>query len=235
MQAYFTFARPGSEPVPGTYKLIWIAPDRWRHDIDVGNLQEVVIGEKNRKWLQRTLDVQPLLDRRLNVAIGYLQDLRLDPTDLVTKISEQKRNGAKLQCVTYKGAVGLERTVCFDEQTGVLASVRDGLWEFDYSDPEPFGTRPVPRQIRISDEGKLRIEAQIRHIDDPGVVEADFFTPPSHAQEWADCDKPVAGKYISKVAPKYPEQARQAHHEGTAVWKISKSFRLPAPFLMMRL
>jgi TonB family protein len=217
IQAKFMFTRPGSDPVPGTYKLTWMSADRWRRDIDVGNLQEIAIGAKTKKWIQRSLDVQPLQAHRLNTAVEYLQDLRLDANDPIVKISEQKRDGLKLECVTYKRSIGLDRTICFDDQRGALALVRDGLWEFQYLDPRQFGNKLVPNRIHISDEGKTRVEVEIQNIENPGQPDSTLFTPPPRAQEWADCARPIPGKYLQKVAPKYPEESRQAHQEGTVV------------------
>src|SRR5215470_17603247 len=161
LHANFTFARHGADPAPGTYTLQWISWDRWRREIDVGNLLEIAVAGRSKKWIQRSLDAEPLLAQRLITSIEYLQDLHLDTADPITKINTQRRSGVQLQCVSYKRVVGLERTVCFDDQNGSLALVRDGLWDFEYSQPREFDGRFLPSRIRISNEGQLRIEASV--------------------------------------------------------------------------
>jgi len=216
LHATFTFARPRADPAPGTYKLQWISWDRWRREIKVGNLLEIAVGGKSKKWIQRSLDAEPLLAQRLITSIEYLQDLHLDTADQITKINTQKRSGVQLQCVSYKRVVGLERTLCFDDRNGSLALVRDGLWDFEYSQPKEFDGRFLPSTIRISNQGHLRMEASVNlgTLDSMDATRCDV---PLKSQEWSNCEKPVPGKALLKVPPKYPERARQDHVEGTVV------------------
>ena len=219
LEATFTFARSDAPPVPGTYKLIWIGPERWRRDIDVGNLQEVAIGGKSKLWIQRSIDLQPLLEARLNEAIGYLQDLAVDPNAKIMKVSGKKQNGVALQCVETQTAqtVPPDRTLCFNETTGALSLVQNGFWSYEYLQSQLFGQKPVPELIRVSHDGKLRVEIHLTKIGQPPPTSEDHFARPAHAEEWVTCDKPVKETYASKVPPHYPEKERQAHHEGTVV------------------
>jgi TonB family protein len=217
LEASFTFARPDSEAIRGSYKLTWISAERWRREISVSNFQELAVGGKNKKWIQRSLAVQPLLVHRLNSAVEFLQSLGLDEGDKVTKVSEQKRNGSTLQCVASKSSLGLERTFCFDPGTGALASVHNGAWLFEYSEAQKHGARLVPTRIRVSEDGRLRVQVEVEHIGDPNPADDGLFAAPAHAQEWADCEKPLTGKLVQRVAPEYPDRARQSHQEGTVV------------------
>lgn len=210
------------KPLDGSYLLLWNGPEQWREEITFPGYSEVQVGDKGVVFLKRSTDFIPLRIDQLHLALGYGSSMLLprsfihvtpSPDETVKKIHERKINGSKAVCAEVADHENQSRELCVDESTGALVR------QSPFLDREmiPISTKLFPRFLSYGENGKPLAEVRVTELQTTEQLPSSAFAPPREAVSKPGCMNPNAGRLVRKVTPRYPEQERQSHVQGTVV------------------
>jgi len=206
----------------GSYLLLWDGPERWREEISLPGYTEIQVGGKGVIFLKRSTDFIPLRIEQLHSALGYgsgggsyphrsLISVGPRQDETIKKIHGRKINGSKVDCVEIVDHENHTREVCVDQTTGTLVR------ENPFLDRElmPVDGKLFPRFLSYVDYGKPVAEIHRYELTTPKQLPSSAFNPPPGTVSKPGCMNPTPARLVKRVTPRYPEQERQSHVEGT--------------------
>jgi len=206
------------KPLDGSYLLLWNGPEQWREEISFPDYSEVQVGGKGIVFLKRSTDFIPVRIDQLHAALGYGSGIRqsfihvaLGPDETVKKIQDRKINGSKADCVEVSDHDNHTREVCVDGSTGALVR-RDPFLDRELM---PIGAKLFPRFLSYVENGKPLAEIQVTELKATDQLPPSAFELPPGAVSRPGCMNPNPPHLVKRVMPRYPEQERQSHVEGT--------------------
>jgi TonB family protein len=197
----------------GTYSKLWGSAARWRREIAAHGFSEVTVANQEKRWVSRNMSYEPEAIAELKAAIEPA--LKLTPRESAVRISEGKNDGTRLQCVELQREGGPPRSLCFDQGSGALAAITTQGTRSEYSDFEKSGSALIAHHVRVFDEDRLMVDAQLVALTSQSSGDESAFAQPPMAEEWTTCENPVPGKLIKKQQPEYPHDAISARQQGT--------------------
>lgn len=200
-------------PTDGTYDEVWVSPEKWRRKIAFIGFDQTEVGDANSEWMSRSLDFRPRLVTLMESAIFPKFDLQ--PKEAVASVHTKKKSDISVRCVSLRGEHGQSRELCFDP-SGALAVEEKGERRIEFSDYAKFGGKIYPRSIRVYYKGK---EVVTVHMGDPTSISdpgESTFSHSAGALQLATCER-SNGDLVKKVAPQYPQDARNKGVQGTVV------------------
>jgi TonB family protein len=205
-----------TKPTTGTYDEVWMSPERWRREINMGGFDQVEVGGINSKWVSRNADFRPRFAYLTAIALESFFRPEVSPGEKIKSVRKRKKKGVELQCAQLEMAHG-GRELCFDP-SGALATEEHMNQRFEYSELGKFGEKIFPHSIRVFEADN---EVLNLRLEDPATpVQAVSFGHVASALQVAACERwPPAPD--QKIQPQYPSAARQAREQGVVVLYVA--------------
>jgi TonB family protein len=202
-----------SKPMDGDYAEVWMASNKWRREIALPGFTQLEIGDVDSKWLTRSLDFKPRVVYLSEVAVEYFVHPGAQQEAVVKSVRNRKYKGTELRCVELVDSEGKQpRELCFND-AGNLVSETRGLQRFEYGEFSKFATKVFPKAIQVYESDKQILHIRADDLSAPADSRDNLFQHEAAARQLAACDR--WPKLVKKVAPQYPNQARQNHQQGT--------------------
>lgn len=205
----------GSDPADGSYDETWISPDIWRREITFRDFHQLEVGDSNSKWVSRNLDFRPRVASLTAAAIETFMRPDLMPEERILSVHGKTRNGIALQCIQVRKEHSRDRQLCF-ESSGALVSHERGNQRIEYEGYRRAGDKVLPSEIIFFEDGNRVLSIDVGELDSVNDPVPQFFERSADAKEFAPCERWLE-EATTKVPPRYPEDARRAHDEGTVV------------------
>jgi len=194
----------------GTYKLWWVAADKWRAEAQSGDLTEIEIRNDQGLWLRA--DTDPKLDAVFSGAHRFpFGGNLLAWSEKIVGLRERKLGGTKLSCVETERE-GEQRELCFDPQAGMLIRTTALIplrtssvlrqpepMELitDYREYSGVGDKSLPGEIQTTSKGQVTASIRLIRVAlqprTPFV--ADMFAVPTGYRRWPGCDQYQAARF----------------------------------------
>jgi Gram-negative bacterial TonB protein C-terminal len=208
----------------GTYLLLWMAPDRWREEIQFQDYSRMRVGTKNQYWQTRSIDYELLPINGISVALSFPGRLRSilqsTPDKGTLDLAKRKIHGRTGPCVLFtpeKGHVP-DQAYCFDAENGALISEEHAPWngagDVEYSDFVSFGGKIFPGTIQLKMDGRAEAQFHVSGLSPLGQVDPKAFDAPPNAAEFGDCEEGNHPTPLHGGVPRYPEEMKREHVSG---------------------
>lgn len=226
MRAEIQIAEAHGHLAHGSYTLAWVSPSQWTEEIRFGNYERLRVREAKGYWQKSGLSYQPQIIFQLDTMLRVKDLLKVEPKQTLGKVKNRDNAGTQQRCADLKWPKSVDRTMCFDEANGVLASVEYPTGE-NRNPPEisrieygAFGTvggKLVPYEIRAL-QGR-KVVAAVKVLEITKITEANpaMFAVPADAEFWAQCDDVQQAELVERVQPGYSTKARGNGEQGRVI------------------
>jgi len=207
--------------VEGSYSRIWLSRHQWRREVSMPEFSEVSVSDGPSTWIER----KPHLFEPSNVSrfLGSLESSsspRLNPNDLVSKVKEETKGPARMQCVETRNPLAPppigDKSFCFDATNGAIVRLKEADLRTEFSDFESGDGAVIARKVQQFRGKELVAEGQLITLSSQELPARGLLDHSANARQFSNCDgKVTPGKLIQHKNPEYPAVARMAHQEGT--------------------
>jgi TonB family protein len=126
-------------------------------------------------------------------------------------VRSQKRHGEKMTCFGIESDHEVTSEICINDTTGRVA--RDSPYED--ADFQSVGGKSFPRFLSYGESHKSAAKVTVIELTTQAAFPPNAFDPPKGIAPQAGCMNPMPARISKKVAPHYPETARQNRVEGS--------------------
>jgi TonB family protein len=201
-----------AKPLDGTYDEVWTGSDAWRREIAFPEFKQVEVGDKDGRWVDRSIDFRPHPVYLIARLLDSLMAPAPRPDEKVIKVHKEKKDGTELQCADL-GTGPAHHTLCFDDLGRLFSSEYPDL-RMEYRDYQKFGDAMFPRKLGVYENRERVLEVNVAELGLASDKLAQFAGRSTSAFQLAPCERWVPGVPVKKVAPQYPERARMARVQG---------------------
>jgi TonB family protein len=210
----------------GDYTLNWVSPSQWREDIRFGNYERLRVRDAKGYWQTTGLSYQPEIIFQLDRMVHLKDALTVGSKQSLGKIRSREIAGVRQKCTEVKWTKGTDRTMCFDEASGALASVEYPRGEnqnppeisrIEYDAFNVVGGKLVPHEIRALKDRKVIAVVKVLEIAENAERNPAMFSAPLNAEFWPQCDDMQEAEPLERVQPRYPSSARANHEQGRVI------------------
>ena len=200
--------------------LKWIASDRWRQQVTLGDFREEQVRKGDTLYTLRNVPFTPL---PVSDLVGMLEVVPIGTEELqVEKVSHRSQEaGTECRKVRTRGRHGFNpwKEICFHSGTLEVLSYEqkdggDRLREF--GEYQPFRSHRYPRQFQLKVKGKLLLQARLLSLQD-ATFEDSSFEPPTGAVARRQCSNVVYPVPLKQPDPDYPKSAQHRQEATVAV------------------
>ena len=205
-------------PVEGFYSEFRDSQGQWRNVLEMPDWKyiSVEIGKGGRVFRAGNARYMPYFEFRLRGLLSLFRRFKI-PRGGGTSIAQRRISGQPVTCLSSKKK-GAKNEFCFDLALGLLVrgQSRSGEfnWTYEYLNYLPFGDKQFPRLLRLKEQKRVFLEAEIEKLTTDIDLSAPLFTPPYNAEDWVECDDPTPAEALEKPEPRYPREARRARERG---------------------
>jgi len=210
------------QQTPGTYKLFWASPERWREEIRAGDFEEVWVRNGNNQWISRNLGYPPLRVQELRDLFGSKHPVNVTNKD-IKHTEQRKTSGIDLNCAEFivsdPGHSPSSETLCVNATTGapVIREIRLGRGEHkvvaQLEGYSAFGDRQYPRSLRVTEDRSMVVESSVDRLAAESL-DASLFSPLEGVDAWPTCDDVKHPESIHTPDPEYTDEARKRRIQG---------------------
>jgi TonB family protein len=213
----FRLAGMTSLPTDGRYMWTAVTGEQWRQEIRFGDYSQVVIGNEGKLWEKRTLNFLPKPVNWITGLVGQFSSLKLLSDEKISRVY----NDSHMRCVDLERQGDESQSFCFNSD-GTLNSVQLPAEDatYQYSGYQKFGDKVFPQTLRVTDHGRLVVDALVEDLAFEEKPYAGLFAPPAGAEKSVGCSHPSRGKLIKMEQPNYPITALQLHRSGAVTVAI---------------
>ena len=204
-----------AKPLDGTYDEVWTAPDAWRRETAFPEFKQVEVGDKDGRWVDRSLDFRPHPVYLIARLLDSLMAPAARPDDKVIKVHKEKKDGIELQCAEL-GTGPADHTLCFDDLGRLFSSDYHAL-RMEYRDYQKFGDAMFPRKLGVYENRERVLDVNVAELGLAVDKLAQFAGRSASAFQLASCERWVPGVPVKKVPPQYPQSARMGRVQGVVV------------------
>ena len=221
IHASFEFSNLKGKPT-GTYDRVFVSPTKWIEVIRMDKYSELTVVKDGQMWKTRPEPYDNDSIRALHIAMDPLNYLEGIPNREIESAWKKKIGGTQSTCVKYKRELA-GGEICMDPERGQLLRTDHHDFETVFSDRFELGAKFVPKFATVKSQGNVIAKLTIETVS-PTVDPATSFEPPATGTRTLYCSSsqytvPIGDKK-GKIAPHYPEQARQNHVQGTVVLAV---------------
>ena len=213
--------------VHGSYSLHWVSPSRWREEIRFDNYQRLRVRDAKGYWQTSARNFQPVVIFQLDTLLRLTDALRVAPKETLGRVKNRKQDGVRQICTELKSAAGTNRTMCFDESSGALASIEypggehqnpPEISRIEYRAFTSVAGKLVPHEIRALKDGKVIAAVRVLEIAKITDENPSLFNAPAKAEFWAQCDDmKEAEPLVDSVRPRFPQSAKDNRESGRVI------------------
>ncbi len=201
-----------AKKITGRYTRVQSDPGHWREEISLPGYSEVRAANAPKLLVSRSTGAEPLFSWALFEAMHPQAYLTIAPGDRIRSVKKRKIDGHAAACLNVTG--GETREVCVDEKSADLLMVNTGPGIQIAYTYRPRDSSHVPATIRITQH---RRELLLAEMDPPSAAAAaPGLQAPGASSEFGWCPEEMPAVAARKTPPRYPENARQNHIQGTS-------------------
>ena len=229
MRAEIQVQFAGGALVRGGYALYWVSPSRWREEIRFRDYERIRVRDANGYWQKSNTSYEPEFIFQLDKLLHLKEALSVGPKQTLGKVVSRKKDGVVQNCTEVKWSKDVDRKFCFDEATGVLASVEYPVGEhqnppeisrIEYGAFTSVAGKNVPYEIQALNGQKVVLSAKVLEVSKITEENPALFNAPANAEFWAQCDPMQKAVLLNSIQPKYPTGARANHEQGRVIFYV---------------
>jgi len=210
----FELRTPGSKPVPGAYSWLVTPEGDWRRETKFLDYSDLEINRGSTLWIKRSVDFRPLQAAWVDDAFANFVYLNR-AEDTIDRYFTTSEHHVDLRCVDLTREK-IASTFCFDAEGNLRTTeLKDSKIKYEYSDYRPAGQKFVPYKIVAKRDGQLVFEGDVETLLIDGKVDQRLLEPPTGSIKRGGCLTPSLPKIKEKVTPRYPEDAKREHRQGS--------------------
>jgi len=202
----------------GTFEEHWQSAGQWRSTFQFPGFSQLRIASQNRVWSPQDSLYPPYVIFVMSKMLTLPMEFNRRGSQKIENVSDVTVDGNHRWIV--RGSAG-NNLRSFDNNSGLLVSEDTELNGFgeriEYSLPEPFGDKLVPRAMQYLRDGKLLFEVHVSEIAAEPAVDESLFNPAAGGESWPLCQDVKTPTPIEKPEPEYTEAARRNKVEGNVV------------------
>lgn len=187
--------------VEGDYRLVWLAPERWREDVSVPGFSQQRVMDGQQGWQRRSTANMPYRLIQLNGLLELTYGATANPKSQVKLLRKESSDGSARACVesTSPGSRRIEKW-CFDPVTGIPLSVDlNGKPHRSYREPLAFKDHVFPRVLVQLHEQKAAVTLRVTDVTEAPAQTSELFVRPTEATDWLTCDEARNFELTSEV------------------------------------
>ena len=213
----------------GEYTYSWISPSRWREEIRFLNYQRIRIGDAGGYWQKSDLEYEPEMIFNLEKVLYVKDALRVNMKQTLTKVKAEKDKDSQKNCTDVKWPSATEKTLCFDEADGTLASVEyhriDGqhapeVSRLEFDKYATVGDKRVPQEVRALSGTNPVASLNVLELTPAAQMDPALFNPPDNAEHWATCKDVQGRELLSSDPPIYPPGSKAKLEQGRVIYYV---------------
>jgi TonB family protein len=203
-----------------------MSPLRWREEIHFANYSRLRVRDAKGYWQESGVAYQPEVIFQLDTLLQLKRMLRLQSKETLGKVRSIDKKGIRQKCTEARWAQGTDRTLCFDDVSGVLVSVEYPQHEnqnppevsrIEYGEFKTVAKNLIPYEARALHDRKVIVAIKVQEIEKVTEEDATLFNPPEEAELWNQCDDVQDAELTNRVQPIYPPSARANHEAGRVI------------------
>jgi TonB family protein len=226
MRAEIQIAEAHGDLAHGSYILAWVSPSQWREEIQFGNYGRLRVRDAKGYWQKSGLSYQPEIIFQLDTMLRVKDLFKINPKQTLGKVKNRDKTGTRQKCTEVSWPKSVDRTMCFDEANGVLASVEYPTAEnqnppeisrIEYGAFADVGGKLVPYEIRALRDRKAIASVKVLEITKITEESPAMFSVPVDSEFWTQCDDVQQPELVDRVQPLYSSKARTNHEQGRVI------------------
>lgn len=189
----FVFAPYSKQKMEGTYAFAWTPQGKWREEISVGDARRLRVGEPGRFVQRQEMGLEVAVFHIIARVLDLHANVRAARAGEVREVSNERKQGRPVQCVTTRLEPKREREICVDTENGlpvsetVRAQGRSTTYEF--SEFSRIGSAWFPRSVKATSQGRTLLEIALEEPDTSRTSAEALFVQPVGAKSWANCEE----------------------------------------------
>src|ERR1700722_3813826 len=202
---------------PGQYIVNWLSPAKWREELRFPNYERVRVHDAKGYWQKSGLNFQPLIIRQLDSFLDF-KELKIRAKEGLGRVKNREKDGVRQRCAEVKSNTEIQRTLCFDGNSGNLQSVEyptnenensPSISRVEYGAFQNVGEKHFPFEIRAFRDKMVVIIVKVLEIKPVVEENPSSFVTPTNSEFWAHCDDMQEAEVVPRVQPQYPDSARR--------------------------
>ncbi len=220
----------GDKSLEGTYEILWAAPDKYRLELRMGDIDEtdLVLGDK--KYVARNTPTMTLPMFSVTSILFFSTSLSgIQSPDSVRKLSWAGDTPNRQICAVVGESIAFDHELCFDAKTKQVTAthtrakprsssvwVADGAISMDLTDYVSLGNMRYPQRL-VRRAGFESVDATVEKWEAVQKISDDVFVPLPNSAVWDWCSTPKIE--ISKSdRPNFP-----LHSMNVGVYKVVRA------------
>jgi hypothetical protein len=193
----------GDKSLEGTYEILWAAPDKYRLELRMGDIDEtdLVLGDK--KYVARNTPTMTLPMFSVTSILFFSTPLPgIQSPDSVRKLSWAGDAANRQICAVVGESIAFDHELCFDAKTKQVTAahthpkprsssvwVADGAISMDFTDYVSLGNMRYPQRL-VRRSGPESVDATVEKWEAVQKLSDDVFVPLPNSTVWDWCSTP---------------------------------------------
>ena len=197
-----------AKPMDIEYESKWSAPTEWFDQMSFGGFVERRLAQGDKLWLQRNAGYELLRAAQLHGMLD-LAALHLASDEIVKRVEHHGRGENETKCAKIESAYDSYQ-LCFDHEGRLAREERTGITlypnsdfataakdsagpvqkVYEYSDYSDFAGRSYPKRLRVLEDGKPVVEAEVTEMKAMQSIAVGEVPPPKDVAPEAWCANP---------------------------------------------
>jgi hypothetical protein len=200
-------------PATGEYKLTWLADDRWREVLTLGDFRRVRDGVSGGYQQIRSLEYQPQVIFDIDQTLDFASVLQMTSNETAGKVHRRKIAGIEMSCVEIHTKAEVMKEICTDPATGlVVHAVIQSIGisaTIDYSGSITLASKKFPSKVTVKRSNEFAMEiTNIRLEPLFGTSDPLPAVDPLHSEFWRDCRGGMPAELLNRpVSPGFKDAA----------------------------
>jgi Gram-negative bacterial TonB protein C-terminal len=209
-------------PMDIEYESKWSAPDEWFDQMSFSGFVERRLAQGDKLWMQRNAGYEPLRAAQLQRMMD-LAALHLASDEAVKSVEHHGKGGKETQCAKIESRYD-SFTLCFDEKGRLVREERTSIIlypnsdfstaakihqppvkkVYEYSEYTDFNGRSYPKKLRVLEDAKPVIEAEVTEMKGMPAIPVGKVEPPKdiEPQAWCVAPSPAYIEHLTRFLPR---------------------------------
>ena len=211
-----------AKPMEIEYESKWSAPDEWYDQMSFSGFVERRLAQGDKLWMQRNAGYEPLRAAQLQRMLD-LATLHLANDEAVKSVEHHGKGDKETQCAKIESPYDSYK-LCFDEKGRLAREERTSIILYPnsdlatagknqqapvkkviaYSDYTDFGGRSYPKKLRVLEDDKPVLEAEVTEMKQMTPIPVGQVEPPKdiEPQAWCVDPSPAYLEHFTRFLPR---------------------------------
>lgn len=209
-------------PMDIEYESRWSGPDNWFDQMSFSGFVERRLAQGDKLWLQRNAGYEPLRAAQLHRMLD-LAALRPASDEALKGVEHHGKGDKSTSCAKMVSAYDSYK-ICFDEKGRLAREERTSIIlypnsdfgtaakihqppvkkVYEYSDYTDFGGKSYPKKLRVVEDDKPVVEAEVTEMTEKAAIPLGKIEPPKdiEAEAWCDDPSPAYIEHFTRFLPR---------------------------------